>query len=1026
MQGYIFASIARRHETASAVFGQSALAVEVWYHTGDLHGRRAVATSEHSVNDALAAQLRLCRRSWNDPNVVVSETTGMLEGVAKRPDILVVESEVSPVSLETEFAPAVSLEKDATSRLGARLYADGRRILSVVAIRIPARFRTVATAKLPNEIKSTNDFEFALYTGESPLGHERWPATGWLRGAIPEIAVVVQFASVPPAVIEAAANQLVQGVSQSAGMLAGLAKTHQGAVDKICELLHQHEDEQTLRMAATIIANAMVFQATLAGGRGKLGAVRSLEELRDAKQLTKQHVIAEWRKILEVNYWPIFAIAKDLLLALPSDYAKRVIERLASTAEDLVASNLMRSHDLTGAVFQKLIADRKFLAAYYTTPASAALLAGLAIAHTSNPRLGTWGDKNAVKGLRIGDLACGTGTLLSAAYQRVSQLHELHGGDAEEIHPTFMKDCLVGCDILPAASHLTAAMLSGSHPRVLYEGSSILTLPFGKQDDGSVALGSIDLLDVQRPLEIIEITATKLGAKGKEEANRTFDLPDESFDFLIMNPPFTRSTGHEAAKVGVPRPMFAAFGTDEKTQKLMASATARLTKGTAHHGNAGEASIFLVLADRKLREGGTLALVMPLSLVAGESWQACRDLLLKRYGEIVVLSIAGEDGNEMSFSADTGMGECLLIARKTIKRTNRVVMGFLKARPPYPLLGALAAQEISKVVAAGGLRKLEDGPIGGTAIRLGDEDIGELITAPVRAGDAWTPTRVADVSLAQAAYQLACEDTVWLPTVPRALAKKLSMVRVDKIARIGPYHSDIDGNAGKAIRGPFSIVDLPAGRVATYPSLWSHNAPRECTLSFEPDSEARVKSGKNAAERAVIDQKVIDVWATASHAHFNQNFRFNSQSTAMQYTPALALGGRAWLSLKLSSASMEKALVMWGNTSIGLLVHWHISNKQQSGRGNIGRTALAELPVLDVSRLTVSQLTAADKLFAWISSRPLLPFNEIDRDANRAELDQEFLGNILLLPASLFAAGGPLELLRKKLAAEPSITGGKA
>jgi hypothetical protein len=39
----------------------------------------------------------------------------------------------------------------------------------------------------------------------------------------------------------------------------------------------------------------------------------------------------------------------------------------------------MRSHDLTGAVFQKLIADRKFLAAYYTTPASAALLAGLAI-----------------------------------------------------------------------------------------------------------------------------------------------------------------------------------------------------------------------------------------------------------------------------------------------------------------------------------------------------------------------------------------------------------------------------------------------------------------------------------------------------------------------------------------------------------------------------------------------------------------------------------------------------------------------
>ena len=39
----------------------------------------------------------------------------------------------------------------------------------------------------------------------------------------------------------------------------------------------------------------------------------------------------------------------------------------------------MRSHDLTGSVFQRLIVDRKFLAAYYTTPAAAAMLIGLAI-----------------------------------------------------------------------------------------------------------------------------------------------------------------------------------------------------------------------------------------------------------------------------------------------------------------------------------------------------------------------------------------------------------------------------------------------------------------------------------------------------------------------------------------------------------------------------------------------------------------------------------------------------------------------
>ena len=56
------------------------------------------------------------------------------------------------------------------------------------------------------------------------------------------------------------------------------------------------------------------------------------------------------------------------------------MDQLARTAKALgQTDNLMRSHDLTGTVFQRLIADRKFLAAFYTTPASAALLVGLGV-----------------------------------------------------------------------------------------------------------------------------------------------------------------------------------------------------------------------------------------------------------------------------------------------------------------------------------------------------------------------------------------------------------------------------------------------------------------------------------------------------------------------------------------------------------------------------------------------------------------------------------------------------------------------
>src|SRR5688572_18942480 len=99
----------------------------------------------------------------------------------------------------------------------------------------------------------------------------------------------------------------------------------------------------------------------------------------------------------------------------------------------------------------------------------------------------------------------------------------------------------------------------------------------------------------------------------------------------MMNPPFVRATVHEADRLNVPNPMFAAFASTAEEQKLMSEATQRLTAGTSVHGNAGEASIFLVLGDRKLRAGGTLALVMPLSLMSGESWEDSRLLLAKNY-----------------------------------------------------------------------------------------------------------------------------------------------------------------------------------------------------------------------------------------------------------------------------------------------------------------------------------------------------------------------------------------------------------
>lgn len=65
----------------------------------------------------------------------------------------------------------------------------------------------------------------------------------------------------------------------------------------------------------------------------------------------------------------------------------------------------------------------------------------------------------------------------------------------------------------------------------------------------------------------------------------------------------------------------------------------------------------------------------------------------------------------MSFSADTDMGECLVIAKKAAPQgaVRRATFPVLNRRPPYPMLGAYAARQIREAIAGGNLKRLEDG-----------------------------------------------------------------------------------------------------------------------------------------------------------------------------------------------------------------------------------------------------------------------------------------------------------------------------
>ena len=790
--------------------------------------------------------------------------------------------------------------------------------------------------------------------------------------------MLLHRAAIPAQRVEKLAEALERGVGYAAEAFTRRQPYGGGLGAELAKVLGQTDDDggQTRRMAMTVILNALVFHASLSdagfevGPEGARRTVRGVNTFRETEAFIISGILDEWEAILEENYWPIFASAHQMLRQLSVMTGNEVLGPLWYAAEQLIRDGVTRSHDLTGVVFQKLIADRKFLATYYTQPAAAALLAGLAIPPDRAPGGADWRDAETLQSLQIGDFACGTGTLLSAAYQRLSFLHELHGGDPKALHAPMMQHGLVGLDVLNIAVHLTAAMLAGSHPDTPFEGECLLTMAYGKK----AAIGSLELLAESVQDEMISQAAavTAGGRKPEDVRDLVTRVQHGKFDLVIMNPPFTRPTNHEASHVNVPIPAYAAFETTTAEQREMSRRVRDLTKGAPSNDNAGLASHFAELAHRKARPGGVVAMVLPLSAVSGGSWSAVREQWCSRYTNTIVVTIAAAGDEDASFSADTGMAECLLIAQKNGVRNSRAraVFAVLNRQPSSTLHGDLIASELLRAVDDGQVRRLEDRPGVGTPIRVGGEYYGYLLDCPLEGNGDWPLVGIADASLAQTAYQLE-RGRLFPLDEPTASALTIPIVPIGEVADRGPVHRDIcSDNYDGTLRGPFHLIKPAHHPVPTYPMLWAHDAKKERRLVVESDSEGQIKS---APDQSDVDEKAARIADTATRTHYSTDVRFNSQSLIVAMTERRCIGGRAWPSVIFENPAHEYAFALWCNSTLGLLMHWWTSNKTQSGRGTTTITEIPRIPSLDVRALSAEQHLAARTAFHALQDRRFLP-----------------------------------------------------
>ena len=946
-----------------------------------------------------------------------------------RPDILVHEAGRLPVIIETEFAPGRGVEKDACKRIGVRT-RRGDTVRTCMSVVVSSDVRDKSLDGMRRHLCRANDMRYAIFSLDRYGRHAATPQHpspdnegggdvlrypdegGWLEGSLADIMLTLQTVSVPASNIEKCVSKLHQS-STAIGEKIALLGEHRRK--ELATLLNQPALPQTWQMAALMLSNAMVFYDEIVSTRH--GArLRSIDQLRDDDGvITTETLKTAWRKVLGINYHPIFKIALELLKPINIRITREIIDVLVDATDFIKSHNLSHSSDLYGLVLQRMISDRERLATYYTLPESAEMMASIVLPPVGDP---AWRDKKSILSLRVADLACGTGMLLATAYRQMIARYGAGGGRGSAVHEGFMRDCISGLDVLPLAAHMTVSSLAGVYPDVIIRDTNIHHMPIGKWGPGKseYRLGSLDLID-DSDSTLFESSrqVTGSGEKGRTHHG----IADGSLDLIVMNPPFTRSgkrkrRGGDKWDAVAP---FAAFDATDREQEAMGRLARKKFAGTCAHGHAGLGSYFVAVCDKKLKPGGTMALILPATIASGESWSKVRALLRDKY-DTTVLSIANETMNRSNgaFSSDTEILEVMLVARK--RRDGDVpaspVFVTLRNRPLTPVEGAHVGGSIRRLEE---IKAIEEGH-GATPLMTGRRKVGHAATMDVE--DTWPLVSVREPALLGAAYALRRHGPAMFTTLGR-------------LCEFGP---DSQLLIGEAQKGPFAIRDIDRnGRLPEYHALWNNDHEAQRTMTLRPDKAMDIK--KNAS-----DAHVRKMWATASHVHVNLDPNYTSQSLLASFADDKTAGGRAWPALLMDNARIGKAFVMWHNSTLGILSYWMVAGRQQLGRGMTKRSGAARIVVPNLAADGMAERTnRLAAAFDGLSDAALSPISDMANDAVRHRIDKAVASSLGMGIADgegndggggghgLATAGKGgivsvrLDALRQTLSLEPSIRG---
>ena len=793
----------------------------------------------------------------------------------------------------------------------------------------------------------------------SPKGRRRFPDRGFIRGGVCDLARLMQSMAAP---------------GQADGAYDGVATLVRRAADSIpgdaipasCGPSGQH----TRTMTALLWLDGIL--ALRRGGGPDTAEIRT--------------IVSEWRRMSKDGGAPVFGPAVDAL-DMMGESAQNAVIHLQKAADIVSDAGPDRAARLGAELLPNMSADRQTAAEYYTREAVAELLAGLVISGDDIP---DWRDGAIFQKYRLADLACGTGTLLRAGFERVRALHESCGGTcatAIRLHRDAVRSGITGVDVYPAAAHMAASSLAAVMPQEWGGETAMGWMGVGgpKGYTGSIELAASD--------RITDPDMSGRIATGRA-ARIPVSIPDRSCDWIMMNPPYSRT------RIG--RAAFDIAGLSAPERSRCQGRWGDLIRGEPARKTAGMAATYVVIAGKKIKPGGRIGFVLPVSASSVEAWSDTRGYIEHNFTDILAVAVGGRRSGD-SLSEDTSIGEMLLVAKKREEpraAASPIHCATLHRHPS----GTGEAGEVARAISSA-LARMKDSGAETCPIIMGSEAGHIYKLAPDGRGSPWSPLGVMDMRLARAAIHAAGGRFCPLDGDPVPFAAGMSPMR--EVFGIGPTHHTIGHRPGNLPLGAFEVVD---GRGPDM-FMWTAASKRQTGLVMEPTHTGRAGRGTDAdRERMRLQSGTL---------FYTRRIGWNGQRLLAATTAKPCMGGNAWTVLMHDDSRVLRAAALWFNSTLGMLVHWTRGQRTQRGRSNTEMNALKGIPCPRFCELDGHALDAASDAFATLSECTLLPAGRSYEDPVRREIDGAVC-SMMGLPGGALAE---LDAIRDIFCQEPTVGG---